>query len=163
MISLAGAEVHGLRAVVALRGEDDPLGRVVDVEELAGRRARPPDLDVVRPGSRGLHALPDQRRDDVRTRRIEVVARPVEVHREQVDRVEAVLLRGTPGPGPAASSWPGRTGRSSPPGSRSRGRLPGTGTGVNFGYAQTVPIVTNFSTPASRACSMSWMPMIALS
>ena len=41
------AEVDRLRAVVALGGEDDPLGGVVDVEELARRAARAPDLDVV--------------------------------------------------------------------------------------------------------------------
>ena len=38
------------------------------------------------------HALADHRRDHVRRLQIEVVARPVEVHREQHDAVHAVLL-----------------------------------------------------------------------
>ena len=40
------AEVDGLGAVVALGRQDDPFRRVIDVEELARRRARPPDLDA---------------------------------------------------------------------------------------------------------------------
>ncbi len=120
------AEVDRLGAVVALGGEDDPLGGVVDVQELARGRAGAPDLDVVGARVAGVDALLDQGGDDVRAGRVEVVAGAVEVDRDQVDDVEAVLLRGTPGPGRAASSWRGRTARSSPPGSRSRGRPRGT-------------------------------------
>ena len=40
----------------------------------------------------GRHDLADQGRDDVRGARVEVVAGPIEVDREQVDRVEAILL-----------------------------------------------------------------------
>ncbi len=78
------------------------------------------------PASRRVDALLDQRRDHVRAARVEVVARAVEVDRDQVDDVEAVLLRDRPVPGRGASSWPGRTARWSPPGSRSRGRPRGT-------------------------------------
>ena len=122
----AGAEVDRLGIVVALGREHDALGRVLDVEELARRRAGAPDLDVVGTRLPRVDALLDERRDDVRRRGVEVVAGSVEVHRDEVDDVEAVLLRDTPGPGRGASSWPGRTARSSPPGSRSRGRPPGT-------------------------------------
>ena len=87
MISLADAEVDRLGAVVALGREDDALGGVVDVEELARGAAGAPDLDVVAsPRLARVDALLDQGRDDVRARRVEVVARAVEVDRDQVDR-----------------------------------------------------------------------------
>ena len=41
-----GAEVDRLRPVVALGGEQQPVGAVVDVEELAGRRAVAPEHDL---------------------------------------------------------------------------------------------------------------------
>ena len=47
VISWPTPRFTGSGAVVALGREDDALGRVVDVEELARRRARAPDLDVV--------------------------------------------------------------------------------------------------------------------
>ena len=42
----ARAEVHGLGAVVALGGEHEPFDAVVDVEELARRRAVAPEHDL---------------------------------------------------------------------------------------------------------------------
>ena len=84
---VAGAEVDRLGAVVALGREHEPLDAVVDVEKLPGRRAVAPEHDLVR----RLDHLADQRRDHVRALEVEVVARPVEVRRQEVDRVQAVL------------------------------------------------------------------------
>ena len=58
-ISTRGAEVHGIGAVIALRGEHETLDAVVDVEELPSRRAVSPEDDLVG----GLDHLADERRD----------------------------------------------------------------------------------------------------
>jgi hypothetical protein len=89
---LAGAEVDRLVAVVPERCEHDPLGAVVDVEELACGRAVAPEDDLRLTALLCLDHLPDQRRDHVRRLEVEVVSRAVEVDRQQVDRVDAVLL-----------------------------------------------------------------------
>ena len=72
-------------------GEDDRLGGVVDVEVLAARPPGAPHLDLVLAALDGLDALLDQRRDDVRHRRVELVAGPVEVGRDEVGEALAVL------------------------------------------------------------------------
>ena len=82
------AEVDRLRAVVSLRSQDEAVDAVVDVEELPGRRAVAPQHDLVL----GLDHLPDQRRDDVRRLEVEVVTRPVQIRRQQEDRIDPVLL-----------------------------------------------------------------------
>src|SRR3954452_10052563 len=82
---LARADVDRLLAVVWLGGQRERSGRVVDVEELARRRAIAPEHDL--PG-RLVH-LPDQVRDHMGVRRVEVVARPVEVGGEQKDRIRS--------------------------------------------------------------------------
>ncbi len=69
-----GAEVDRLGVVVALGGQHDALGGVVDVEELPAGRARAPHLDVVGAALLGVDRLLDQRRDDVGDRRVELVA-----------------------------------------------------------------------------------------
>src|SRR4029450_6737006 len=70
----AGAEVDGLRLVVALRGEPDPLGGVLDVEELARRRAVAPEHDLALAALARLEHLADQGRDHVRGLETEIVA-----------------------------------------------------------------------------------------
>ena len=85
------AEVDRLGAVVPFSRQDDPIRCIVDVQELARRRARSPHLDLVVATFARLDALLDQGRDDVRACGIEVVARPIQVHRDQVDDVEPVL------------------------------------------------------------------------
>ena len=55
--SLVGAQVDRLAAVVALGGQHDALGGVVDVEELAAGRAGAPHLDVVGAGLLGVDAF----------------------------------------------------------------------------------------------------------
>src|SRR5207245_336819 len=71
----AEAEVHRVGAVVALGGQHDPLGAVLDVEELARGRPVTPDLDGVAALLHRSIDLPDQRRDHVRGVEVEVVAR----------------------------------------------------------------------------------------
>src|SRR5581483_8973513 len=86
--SRPGAQVDRLGAVVPFRGEHQPVDAIVDVEELARGGAVAPEHDLaVR-----LDHLPDQRRNHVRRLEIEVVARAVEVRRQEIDRVEPVLL-----------------------------------------------------------------------
>jgi len=77
--------------VEPLGGAHDALGRVVDEQELAARRTRAPALDRSVAAFGRLEALADQRRDHMRGRRIEVVPRSEEVHRQQVARGEPVL------------------------------------------------------------------------
>ena len=86
-----GAQVHRLGSLVPLGGEHDAFGGVVDVQELPAGRARAPDLDAVGAAVAGVDALLDQGRDHVRHRRVELVARPIEVRRHQVDAVLAEL------------------------------------------------------------------------
>ena len=89
----AAAQVDRLARVVALGRQHDALGGVLDVEELARRRAVAPQHDLARRRARArVDELADHRRDDVRRLQVEVVARAVEVHREQHDAVHAVLL-----------------------------------------------------------------------
>src|SRR5205823_3869863 len=71
-----GTEIDGLDPGEAGRGEHDPIGRVGDVEELPRGAPRAPNLDPVAASFDGVHALLDQRRDDVGAGGIEVVARP---------------------------------------------------------------------------------------
>src|SRR4051812_34818389 len=85
---LARAEVHGLGSVVALGCEHDALDAVLDVEELARWRAVAPEHHFFLTGAH----LPDEVGDHMRVGLVEVVAWPVEVGRQQEDRVEAVLL-----------------------------------------------------------------------
>ena len=89
---LAGAEVDRLGTVVPVAGEREPGDAVVDVEELAGRRAVAPEQDLLLAALAGLDHLADQRRDHVRRLEVEVVARAVEVRGQQEDGVRAVLL-----------------------------------------------------------------------
>jgi len=72
--------------------EEDALRGVLYVEELSRGAAGSPHRDVIFPPRLRVHALLDQGRDDVGGGGIEVVARPIEVHREEEDRVESVLL-----------------------------------------------------------------------
>jgi hypothetical protein len=71
------ADVHGLIVVVPFRGQQDGLDRIVDVQEIAGRRTVAPHINAVPPGLDRLGALANQRRDDVRGTRIEIVTGPV--------------------------------------------------------------------------------------
>ena len=89
---MAGAKVDRIGAVVALPGQLEPLCAVVHVEELTRGRAIAPQHDLLHAiGARVVH-LADQGRDDVGALEVKVVARAVEVHRQQEDRVEPILL-----------------------------------------------------------------------
>ena len=120
MVISCRADVDRLGAVVALAASSNALGRVLDVQEFARRRAVAPEHDRVaaprilrisagmtwsvsgrscRPGRRGSPAA----------------------GRSHYAVLLAVRLRAT-----SSIFWPGRRARSSPPGSRSRDRLRGT-------------------------------------
>src|SRR3989442_2331020 len=60
-----GAEVDRIGPVVALGGQDDAFGRVLDVQELPRRCAIAPHHDLGGAGVARLDALLDQRRDHV--------------------------------------------------------------------------------------------------
>ena len=91
-ISSPVPRLTGLGAVVAVGGEEQALDAVLDVEELARRRPVAPERDARVAARPGLRHLADERGDHVRGLEVEVVARAVEVHGEEVDRVEPVLL-----------------------------------------------------------------------
>ncbi len=137
---LARSEVHGLGAVVALRGEDEALDAVLDVEELPRRRAVAPEDDLVL----GLEHLPDERGNHVRGLEVEVVPRPVQVRRQEEDCVQPVLLsvglRADEDRLLRNAVRRVRLLRIAVPeiGPRENGM------GANFGYAQTVPTMTSF-------------------
>src|SRR2546428_887859 len=84
-------KVHRFVLRVTLGRQHDAARRVLHVEKLAARRAVAPDLDEVVTAELGVVDLADQRRNHVRGARIEVIARPIEIDREQEDAVEAVL------------------------------------------------------------------------
>ena len=120
---LTGAEVDRLGTRIAAGGGDDPLGGVVDEEELARGSCPSPSRRSSRRPRHRLLALLDQRGDHVRGALVEVVTRAVEVDRQQVDRPRSRTAGGRPGAGRAASSSRARRARWSPPGSRSRDPL----------------------------------------
>ena len=103
----AGPDVHRLRAVVSLRREHE----VLDVQELARGRAIPPADDLRRLGLARVQALPDEGRNDMRGLRVIAFARAVQVHRQEVDPVEAVrpgaILGARPAPAPSQGGLPG--------------------------------------------------------
>ena len=72
-------------------GEDGRIGEIVDVDELAARRAGSPDLDERRGGARRFVEATQQRTDDVRVVRGEVVARAVGVGGDPRDKWQPVL------------------------------------------------------------------------
>ena len=86
LISKPAPRFTGSAPVVVLGREHDPLRGVVDVEELAVARAGAPDLDHLVAALHRLHALADEGGDDVGALGVEVVARAVEVHGQEVDR-----------------------------------------------------------------------------
>src|SRR5262245_36606780 len=69
-----GPDVDRRRVVDGPRRGDDRLRGVLDVEELARGGPRAPEAHAPLPPLDGLDALPDDRGDDVRGRRLEVVA-----------------------------------------------------------------------------------------
>src|SRR4029450_13798348 len=87
----ARSEIHRLIALVPLSREDDPLGRIGHVEKLASGFASAPHRDGILISFDRIHTLLDQRWNDMRGRWIEVIPWPIDVHRQEVDRVEARL------------------------------------------------------------------------
>ncbi len=88
---LAGTDVDVIVAVVVLHQEQARVGEIVDVQELAPRRARAPHRRRPRRLQLGFVELAHQRRHDVRARQIEVVARTIQVGRHGRDEVAAIL------------------------------------------------------------------------
>src|SRR5450432_2488055 len=88
----ARSQVDWLRIVVAFRSQHDPFCRVLHVQEFSRRAAVAPDFNRLVAALSRLHALLDQRRDNVRRGRIEVIARSVEIGWQQKQAIEAVFL-----------------------------------------------------------------------
>lgn len=88
----ARPQVHRIGFVVALRRQDDALGGILGVQELSRGQTVAPDLDVGGVRRLGVHALLDQRRNDVARARVKGVSRAIKVHGQQVDRIDAILL-----------------------------------------------------------------------
>ena len=87
----SGADVDRLGAVVPLGRVHDRGGAILDIEELARRVPGSPAGELARAGLDRFDRFAYQRGNDVGRGRIEVVVRPVQVHRQQVDRVHAAL------------------------------------------------------------------------
>jgi len=121
-----------------------------------------PDLDILVAAIAGLEALADQAGMTCELAGSKLSPGPYKLTGSRWMALNPYCWRYAC-PGPGASSWQGRRARWSPPGNRSRRSSSRKGTAVNLGYSQTVPIPTNFSTPAKRACSMSSIPIMALS
>jgi hypothetical protein len=91
LISKPAPRLMGSWGRPSLRGTDDALGRVVDVEELAAGAARAPAHDLLVAALLRLDALADQGGDHVAGVQIEVVVRAVEVDGQHVRALHAVL------------------------------------------------------------------------
>ena len=78
---LAPADIDVAFVGIALHQEDEPVGKIVDMEEFALRLARAPDLDLGRIRDLGLVRLRQQRRDDMARLQIKSIARSVEIGR----------------------------------------------------------------------------------
>ena len=91
-ISVAEPRLTGSRSSSSLKTEHDPIGCVVDVEELASGLSRPPQDDLVAACVSSLDAFPDDRRDHMARVLVEVVAGPVQVRRDHEGRIEPVLV-----------------------------------------------------------------------
>ena len=86
------ADIDRLRAVIALRREHDGLRRILHEEELACGGTVAPDDEFVADLQARVDALVDERRNDMGAGGVELVARAVEVHGKQEDRIESVFL-----------------------------------------------------------------------
>ena len=91
-ISKPAPMLTGIGAVVALGGEHDRRRAVLDVQELARRRAVAPADDLGHATILRLETLSQERRNHMGRSRMEVVPWAIQVHRQQVNRIEAVLL-----------------------------------------------------------------------
>ena len=87
----ATPHIDVLQPGVLVHQEDDRVGEVIDVQELPQRRARAPYDDLGGVARLGLVEPADERGQDVRVLRVEVVVRAVEVGGHGGDGVEAVL------------------------------------------------------------------------
>ena len=85
-------EIHRLRFAVPLRGQQDAFRRVFHIQKFPRRAAVAPQHDLVRARLPRLHELADHRWNHVPVLQIEVVPRPVEIHRQQEDRIQPILL-----------------------------------------------------------------------
>ncbi|SRR6266487_975710 len=85
-------DVDRLRRIVALRGQHDGLRTVLDEQKLARRVAGAPALYFWLTAFDRLDAFPDECGNHVRRPRVEIVVRSVEIDRQQMNGVEAVLL-----------------------------------------------------------------------
>ena len=88
----AAAEIHRFGRIVFFHREDESFGAVFDVEEFAADGAGAPGGDLCSAGESGLDAFADQGGDDVAGMRMEIIARAVEIDRQKIDGVQAVLL-----------------------------------------------------------------------
>src|SRR2546428_130739 len=75
----------------ALGGENNPIRRIVHVQEFACRSAAAPDDDFIAALFNCIDALLNQRRNHMRTCRVEVIPRTIQIYWEKKDRIEPVL------------------------------------------------------------------------
>ena len=101
----AGAEVDRLGPVVLLGGQYDAFRGIVHIEEIHGwpcRFPRPSPFSA--PANRASSHLRTKAGITWLLRGVEIVAWPVGIDRQHVDRIEPVLPSDRPAPGPASFS-----------------------------------------------------------
>ncbi len=87
----AASEIDGIGFVIVLGRAQDTLGGILDVKEFTRRAAGAPAFDKCVTALAGVDALLDERGNNVRGFWIEIVARPIEVDRQEVHSIQAVL------------------------------------------------------------------------
>ena len=91
-ISRPDPEVDRVGLIVVFRGQQQALGSVRNIEELTRGRACSPALDERIALLTRVHAFLNKSRDDMRRLRVKIIARAVQVDREEVNGVKPVLL-----------------------------------------------------------------------
>ena len=84
---ISASKVYRDALFEGFRGLDDPFGRVVNIKEFAGWRTVSPNDYLFLTSSFSFDAFPNERRDDMRALRIEIVSRAVEVYRHKKYRI----------------------------------------------------------------------------
>src|SRR6476660_7806077 len=78
--------------VVIAQGRNDTPGSVCHVQEFAGGRTVAPDLDRLATLFDRFYTLADESRNNVGGSRVKIVTGTIEIDRQKVNRVKAVLL-----------------------------------------------------------------------
>src|SRR5207245_2171825 len=88
----ARAEIYGTRFIIIPRCLDYSLGTIFYIEKLTRHIAGPPGFDNFSSASPCFDTFTYQRRDHMRSFKIEVISRSIKIRGQKKYRVEAILL-----------------------------------------------------------------------